>query len=82
MAAARRAIAEVDPRVPIGTVATMDEVLWESTSQRRLILAVTTVFAVVTLFLALVWTLRDPLACGESKHTGDRSAGDAWRWPP
>lgn len=52
--AARRALAEVDPRVPVGSIATADDLLWDSTSHRRLILGVTMVFAAFTLILALV----------------------------
>src|SRR5262249_10820114 len=51
--AVRRAIASVDPTSPISAVATMDQVIEQSTAQRRLALVLFTAFAASALVLAL-----------------------------
>jgi putative ABC transport system permease protein len=49
----RRAIATVDPTSPISSVATMDQVIEQSTAQRRLALVLFAAFAIVALLLAV-----------------------------
>lgn len=51
--AVRRAIASVDPTVPISGVATMDQLVSASTAQRRLALVLFAAFAVAALLLAV-----------------------------
>ena len=51
--AVRRAIAEIDPTQPIVKIATMDEVVAASTSQRRLALVLFGAFATAALLLAI-----------------------------
>jgi len=50
--AVRRAIAGVDPTNPISAVATMDQLIEQSTAQRRLALVLFSAFAVAALLLA------------------------------
>jgi putative ABC transport system permease protein len=51
--AVRRAIASVDPSLPISSVATMDQVIEQSTAQRRLALVLFAAFAIAALLLAV-----------------------------
>lgn len=50
----RRALAELDPDVPLAGVASMDEVLTESVSFTRTVMAALAAFAAVAVFLAIV----------------------------
>jgi putative ABC transport system permease protein len=51
--AVRRAINSIDPALPISAVATMDQVIEQSTAQRRLALVLFSTFAVAALLLAI-----------------------------
>jgi putative ABC transport system permease protein len=51
--AVRRAIASVDPTLPISSVATMDQLIEQSTAQRRLALVLFGAFATAALLLAV-----------------------------
>jgi putative ABC transport system permease protein len=51
--AVRRAINSVDPTLPISAVATMDQVIEQSTAQRRLALVLFSTFAIAALLLAI-----------------------------
>jgi len=50
--AVRRAVSSLDPTVPISAVATMDDVIAQSTAQRRLALVLFAAFAVAALLLS------------------------------
>jgi putative ABC transport system permease protein len=51
--AVRHAIGSVDPTLPISAVATMDQVIEQSTAQRRLALVLFSAFAIAALLLAV-----------------------------
>jgi putative ABC transport system permease protein len=84
--AVRRAVAELDPQVPVDSLATLDQVVRDSVAGRRLPLVVMGGFAVAALVLALVGIY------GVLSHTVGRAAreigvrvalgarpGDIWR---
>jgi putative ABC transport system permease protein len=50
----RRALAELDPDIPLAGVSTMDDVLSESVSFTRTVMAALVAFAAVAVFLAVV----------------------------
>lgn len=51
--AVRRAVSSVDPTLPISAVATMDDLIVQSTAQRRLALVLFSAFAVAALLLSM-----------------------------
>ena len=53
-AAARRAVAEVDPLVPLGNLRTLEDILLRSLSQPRFYMLVLAIFAVMALLLAAI----------------------------
>ncbi len=52
VAAVRRAVSSVDPTLPISSIATMDDVIAQSTAQRRLALVLFSAFAAAALLLS------------------------------
>jgi putative ABC transport system permease protein len=52
VSAVRRAVSSVDPTLPISSIATMDDVVAQSTSQRRLALVLFSAFAIAALLLS------------------------------
>src|SRR5215471_11720292 len=74
--AVRRAIAGVDPTNPISAVATMNQLIEQSTAQRRLALVLFTAFAIAALLLAMagVYGVLAGTVAERTREIGLRSA--------
>ena len=74
--AVRRAINAVDPTLPISAVATMDQLIEQSTAQRRLALVLFAAFAVAALLLAMagIYGVLSGSVAERTREIGLRSA--------